>query len=38
MKHTTRFTESARSELRKLSRSTAVLILRKLNELESDRS
>ncbi|MGW6912397.1 type II toxin-antitoxin system RelE family toxin [Kitasatospora sp. NPDC054939] len=36
MKYTTRFTESARGELRKLSRSTAVLVLRKLAELEQD--
>lgn len=36
MKYTTRFTESARAELRKLPRSTAIAVLRKLAELESD--
>ncbi|MFJ3789793.1 type II toxin-antitoxin system RelE/ParE family toxin [Kitasatospora sp. NPDC090091] len=36
MKYTTRFTESARSELQKLSRATAITILRKLAELEQD--
>ncbi|MFE2104486.1 type II toxin-antitoxin system RelE/ParE family toxin [Kitasatospora sp. NPDC059463] len=36
MKYHTRFTESARGELRKLPRATAVLILRKLAELERD--
>lgn len=36
MKYSTRFTGSARGELRKLPRSTAVLVLRKLAELEQD--
>ncbi|MGW4898373.1 type II toxin-antitoxin system RelE family toxin [Kitasatospora sp. NPDC004240] len=36
MKYGTRFTESARGELRKLPRATAITILRKLAELEQD--
>ncbi|MFJ8433120.1 type II toxin-antitoxin system RelE/ParE family toxin [Kitasatospora sp. NPDC094019] len=36
MRYSTRFTESARGELRKLPRATAILVLRKLAELEQD--
>ncbi|WP_406111503.1 type II toxin-antitoxin system RelE/ParE family toxin [Kitasatospora purpeofusca] len=36
MKYSTRFTESARGELRKLPRAAAILVLRKLAELEQD--
>ncbi|MFB7613445.1 type II toxin-antitoxin system RelE/ParE family toxin [Kitasatospora sp. NPDC056181] len=36
MKYSTRFNESARAELRKLPRATAITVLRKLAELESD--
>ncbi len=36
MKYRTSFTESAHGELRKLPRTTALLVLRKLAELEQD--
>ncbi len=36
MKYSTRFTESACGELRELPRATAILVLRKLAELEQD--